>query len=169
MNLSPLTTTLLLQLIIPFTKIATQVVYNNINSYISSYFTYKAYSKDSNDDDYEKELDKLHLPQLLKWMKTFFDLETEKKTEKNDNENNENNEKNEKKDIITKEEYFKELYSIYKTIFSDHKQYARWKAYNESLYFLKSYRSYSTNQIAKKIIYDVHLFNEGVNLFCKLR
>lgn len=155
------TTLKILQLLLPFTNLATQIVYNNVNSYVTSYFTYKPRS-DSTKQDYEKELEKLQMPQLLKWMKTFFDIEKE-------DTNNRNDETQQSDKEITKKEYFKELYSVYKTITSDYKQYERWHSYNHSLYVLKSYRSYSTNELAKKIIYDVHLFNEGVNLFCKLR
>ena len=159
-----LTTTLkILQLLLPFTNLATQIVYNNVNSYVTSYFTYKPYNNDNIKHDYEKELDKLQMPQLLKWMNTFFEIESTNEK----SENNEINKENEKE--ITKKQYFKELYSLYKTILSDYKQYERWNMHNRSLYVLKSYRSYSTNELAKKIIYDVHLFNEGVNLFCKLR
>lgn len=171
------TTLKILQLLLPFTNLASQIVYSNVNSYVTSYFTYKPYVV-SNKQDYEKELDKLQMPQLLKWMNTFFKIEhvendkqlntkDSKNGENGENEENEENRENEKE--ITKKQYFKELYSVYKTIVSDYKQYERWNLHNRSLYVLKSYRSYSTNELAKKIIYDVHLFNEGVNLFCKLR
>jgi hypothetical protein len=159
--LSISTTVKILQLLLPFTNLATQIVYSNINSYLTSYLTYKPYVE-PNKHDYEKELDKLQMSQLLKWMKTFFDIENTAE-EKDVDETEENDRER------TKKEYFKELYSVYKTILSDYKQYVRWISYNRSLYILKSYRCYSTNELAKKIIYDVHLFNEGINLFCKLR
>lgn len=162
----------ILQVLLPLTNLATQIVYSNLNSYITSYLTYKPV--DSSTHNYEKELDKLQMTQLLKWMKTFFEIEKNEdlndvdgKGEK-DGKDHENCKDYENKEN-TKKEYFKELYNVYKTILSDYRQYDRWKLHNHSLYILKSYRSYATNELAKKIIYDVHLFNEGVNLFCKLR
>jgi hypothetical protein len=102
---------------------------------------------------FELELERMQVDRLIRWMGLFF-------------ENYESIEDNNESE--TKREYRKELYSVYKTIVSDYKQYQGWKKYNESIWILPYYRSKCTNELAKKIIADISLFNDGLSLFTKL-
>ena len=136
-------------LIIPFiAPFVQQVVFSNFNSYINSYLT--SYFSSKRSDNHEQELDRLQMNRLLKWMDMFF-YEKE----------------NEKEVATIKQAYHKELYSIYKTISSDYKQYEQWKIYNQSLWFIKTYRQKNTNALAQKILSDLLLFHECMNLFSK--
>ena len=54
-------------------------------------------------------------------------------------------------------------------ICSDYKEYHRWKVYNSSLWMFSSYRKKNTKQLAKKILADVKLFNEGLKLFSMMK
>lgn len=137
-----------------------QFMLSNVTSNLNAYITRGLFS-DKQSDQYEKELDRLQMSRLLKWMDMFFKDSNE--TDRND-EKNENNENNE---ITIKQAYRKELFSIYKTISSDYKQYENWKRYNHSLWVLRSYRAKHTNSLAQKILSDLALFHEGMNLFSK--
>ena len=129
-----------------------QFMLSNVTSNLNAYITRGLFS-DKQCDQYEKELDRLQMSRLLKWMDMFFNDETENK-----NENNE---------MTIKQAYRKELFSIYKTISSDYKQYENWKRYNQSLWVFRSYRAKHTNSLAQKILSDLALFHEGMNLFSK--
>ena len=130
-----------------------QFMLSNVNSNLNAYFTRGLFS-DKQNDNHEKELDRLQMTRLLKWMDMFFNDSTD-------------GEKNENSDITIKQAYRKELFSIYKTISSDYKQYENWKRYNQSLWVFRSYRAKHTNSLAQKILSDLALFHEGMNLFSK--
>ena len=133
-----------------------QFMLSNVSSNLNAYITRGLFS-DKQCDQYEKELDRLQMSRLLKWMDMFFkdSSETDRNDEKNENE------------ITIKQAYRKELFSIYKTISSDYKQYENWKRYNQSLWVFRSYRAKHTNSLAQKILSDLALFHEGMNLFSK--
>jgi hypothetical protein len=149
-----------------------QFMLSNVTSNLNAYITRGLFS-DKKSDQYEKELDRLQMSRLLKWMDMFFkdSNQTDKNDEKNEknekNENNENNGNNDNNEITIKQAYRKELFSIYKTISSDYKQYENWKRYNQSLWVFRSYRAKHTNSLAQKILSDLALFHEGMNLFSK--
>lgn len=103
-------------------------------------------------DKFESELDRANMDRLLKWMGLFF----------------ENYELIDKNESETKKEYRKELYNVYATISSDYRQYIAWKKYNQGIWILPYYRSKNTEDLAKKILMDVKLFDEGLSLFSKL-
>lgn len=145
---------LVIQWIIPIQMFISQFLYTNANSTLSYYL----FSKSDNDRNYNHELDRMQINRLLKWIHLFF----EKYPPSLNNED-------EKGDISNiKHQYTKELYQLYKTILSDYNQYVQWKTFNDSLWLLRTYRAKSTNDIAKKIISDVTLFNEGLTLFSKI-
>jgi hypothetical protein len=92
----------------------------------------------------------MHVTKLLHWMELFFQ------------ENAPENEPDIRK------AYRQELYNnIYKTIESDFKQYQQWRRYNDSLWIIKTYRQKNTNTLAQKILGDMVLFHEGLNMFSK--
>jgi hypothetical protein len=101
-------------------------------------------------ENFEIQLDSMQMTTMIRWMSLFFEnYESDDKTE-------------------TKKQYRKELYNVYVTISSDYRQYQAWKKYNQGVWILPYYRAKNTNDLAKKIVMDVHLFNEGVTLFSKL-
>lgn len=142
-----------------------QFMLSNVTSNLNAYITRGLFS-DKQTDQYEKELDRLQMSRLLKWMDMFFNDSNEIENIHN-NENNENNENTQNNEITIKQAYRKELFSIYKTISSDYKQYENWKRYNQSLWVFRSYRAKHTNSLAQKILSDLALFHEGMNLFSK--
>ena len=87
----------------------------------------------------EKELDHMHMDRLLAWMGLVFDM-----TEHN--------------------EYKQELFSLYRTICSNYRQYQQWQAYNRRLWILSVYRKKDTARLAHTILMDVRLFKEGIHL-----
>jgi len=98
--------------------------------------------------DDERELSALQMDRLLKWMGLIFD------------------------DSVVKGEttelqkaYKRELYSLYTTIVSDYRQYQQMKKYNHGLWMLSYYRSKDTKSLAKRIMDDVALFQEGLKMF----
>lgn len=103
----------------------------------------------SSADEEEKELERLQVERLLKWMELVFD------------------------ESITLSEshttYHQDLNSIYRTIRSDYTQYKRWKAYNQSIWLFSSYRMYDTKGLAKKLLSDIRLFKEGLSLWAMMR
>jgi hypothetical protein len=100
--------------------------------------------------DDERELELIQMDRLLKWMKLVFEdsikIPNESYTESH-------------------RAYKQELYSIYVTICSDYIQYQDWKKYNDSLWMGSSYRNKNTKGLAKKILGDVKLFKEGLEMF----
>ena len=99
------------------------------------------------DVDEERELDMLHMDRLLPWMRIMFDEPQETVT------------------IEARQAYKKELYSVYMTIRSDYTQYQQWKQYNSSVWVFSSYRKKNTAALAKKILADIRLFQEGLKMF----
>ena len=99
--------------------------------------------------DAEHDLDHLQMDQLIKWMKMLFD----------------DSERSSIDVTITQKAYKQELYSIYVGVVSDYKQYQQWKQYNESLWVLSSYRKKNAKGLAKKILGDMILFKEGLQMF----
>lgn len=93
--------------------------------------------------DEERELDGTQMDRILPWMKMLFD-ETTPESQK---------------------AYKKELYNIYATISTDFRQYQQWKKYNSSLWVFSSYRNKNTKGLARKILADVKLFQEGLKMF----
>lgn len=146
------------------TQVISQLVISNIlpliassaSAVASSYFTpsRETVIKTVQEIDDEHELDLLQMDRMLKWMKLVFEA-TPSTTELDDDSKSIN--------------YKQELYSIYMTICSDYKEYQRWKIYNSSLWMFSSYRKKNTRQLAKKIIADIKLFNEGLKLFSMMK
>lgn len=139
-------------------QVISQLLINNLvplittsASYLaSSYFTpsREEIRRTVTDDEYE--LDQLQMDRLLKWMKLLFEETTPSSTTETPN-------------------YKQELYSLYRTICSDHKEYERWKAYNSSLWMFSNYRKKNVKPLAKKIVADIKLFNEGLKLFSMMK
>jgi len=102
--------------------------------------------------DNERELDLLQMDRLLKWMRLVFDESTPSSEPLSPRSE-------------TQREYKKELYNIYVTIGTDYKEYQRWKKYNQSIWILSSYRSKDTKSLSKKIISDIKLFKEGLQMY----
>jgi len=100
------------------------------------------------DVDEERELDMLHMDRLLPWMRIMFD------------------EPQETPDTMeARQAYKKELYSVYMTIRSDYTQYQQWKQHNSRIWVFSSYRKKDTPALAKKILGDIRLFQEGLKMF----
>ena len=99
--------------------------------------------------DDERELELLQMDRLLKWMSLIFNEGIETTPSAPGKET----------------QYKQELFSIYRTIVSDYKEYQRWKAYNKNLWMFSSYRSRDTKYLAKKILADVRLFQQGLKMF----
>lgn len=141
--MSSITTQILYQLIM--SNVA-PVFVSTCNSVYSSYF-----GKTSQpiigriDVDEEKELERLQMDRLLKWMNMIFELQEET--------------------LESHREYKQELFNIYKTIGSDYNQYKSWKRYNGELWVMSSYRKKNTKSLAGKILCDIKLFNEGLKMY----
>jgi hypothetical protein len=106
-------------------------------------------SKPTTPVDDERELELLQMDRLLKWMALVFDGVTPVPSESKE----------------AQRAYKQELFSIYRTLCSDYQQYRRWKQYNQSIWFLSSYRTQDTKALARKILSDVRLFKEGLQLW----
>jgi len=150
---------LVIQWIIPIQMFISQFLYTNANSTLS-YYLFSKSDDNRNYNNYSHELDRMQINRLLKWLHLFFEQYPLTKDDEKDEDTKDI------KDI--KHQYIKELYQLYKTILSDYNQYVQSKTFNESLWLLRTYRAKSTNDIAKKIISDVTLFNEGLSLFSKI-
>jgi len=131
-------------------QVATHFIATNlgpiISSVITSAYSYKPVQQPTiirHEIDDERELDLLQMDRFVKWMKLIFDAETKE----------------------THREYKQELYSIYVSICSDHKQYQQWKKYNENLWSFSLYSKKNTKALAKKILGDIKLFKEGLEMF----
>jgi len=114
----------------------------------TSYFSERATPTPTlirSDLDEERELDRLQMDRMLKWMSLIFECGD------SDNE--------------TQKAYKKELYNIYVTIGSDYRQYQNWKQYNSAIWVFSSYRNKNTKGLAQKILGDVKLFHEGLKMF----
>jgi hypothetical protein len=119
------------------------------SSYMVSYSSPKIASPPIETDD-EREVDLLQMDRLLKWMKLVFDESfTPVSVSVSD----------------THRAYKQELFSIYRTICSDYQQYRNWKQYNQSIWLFSSYRKRDTKSLARKLLSDVRLFKEGLQLF----
>ena len=146
-------------------QILYQVLINNaptiISKVCSSYVSYvspeKSVVRMIQDTDDERELDLLQVDRLLKWMSLIFDRNsTEREDEDKENDNEEDQ---------LRSKYKQELFSIYRSIYSDFKEYERYKKHNVSLWVFSSYRKYDTKALAKRILSDIKLFNEGLKMF----
>lgn len=144
------------------TQVISQLIINNIVPLIttsasfiaSSYFTpsRETIHRMIQEVDEEYELDQLQMDRMLKWMKLIFETTTPSIDEDS-----------------TPLKYKQELYSIYMTICSDYKEYQRWKVYNSSLLLFSNYRKKNTKQLAKKILAESKLFNEGLKMFSMMK
>ena len=135
-------------------QVATHFIVTNIGPIISSILssTYSSYSTPTqhptvvrHETDDERELDLLQMERLIKWMRLIFDDSTPTSE--------------------THTAYKKELYNIYVTIYSDHIQYQQWKQYNDSIWIFSSIRKKNTKGLARKILADIKLFKEGLEMF----
>ena len=125
------------------------IVVNNIGPIVSSTLSFLSSKKSEQTPifyekqiDDERELDMMQMDRMIKWISLIFN-ETEVE------------------ECETRKAYKRELYNIYVTIVSDYKQYEQWKKYNhESWLFHKN-----TKALAKKILSDIKLFNEGLMMF----
>jgi hypothetical protein len=120
----------------------------------ASYLTvYPAPSKPSTpsvEPEEEREVELLQMDRLLKWMELVFDptfLPSRVVPEE------------------THRAYKQELFSIYRTLCSDYQQYRHWKQYNQSIWFFSTYRKRDTKALARKLVSDVRLFKEGLQIF----
>lgn len=113
-------------------QVATHFIATNLGPIISSVisaYSYKPVQQPTiQETDDERELDLLQMDRFVKWMKLIFDAETKE----------------------THREYKQELYSIYVSICSDHKQYQQWKKYNENLWSFSLYSKKNTKALAKR-------------------
>lgn len=100
--------------------------------------------------DDERELHLLQMDRLLKWMELVFDKSFTPVSEKGL--------------VEAQQTYKQELFSIYRTLCSDYQQYLRWKQYNQSIWLFPSYRHRDTKSLAHKILSDIRLFKEGLQL-----
>jgi hypothetical protein len=123
------------------------LIVSSCNSIYSSYFgtSNKTTVNHIMDLDDEKELDKLQMDRLLKWMSMIFDSPEDTPDSHRDIK--------------------QELYNIFCTISSDFKQYQGWKKYNNDLWVMTSYRKKNTKSLAGKILCDIKLFNEGLKMY----
>ena len=92
----------------------------------------------------ERELELLQMDRLLPWMAMVFD-------------GSESSEE-------TRRAHKQELFSLYRSLCSEYQQWKHWKAYNQSLWLLSSYRRRDTKGLARKLLSDVRLFKEGLQL-----
>ena len=116
-----------------------------VSSMYTNYFTKKPEQIPTlvrTETDNENDLDLLQMDRLLKWMSLVFTQTDTSETQK---------------------AYKRELYSLYTTIVSDYKEYAKWKKYNNETWI--SYYRKDTKSLAKRIVGDIKLFNEGLKMF----
>lgn len=131
------------------------LIASSVSSIASSYFTpaRETIMKTVQEVDDEREVDLLQMDRMLKWMRLIFDATPSTETIQ----------------TTTQSQYKQELYSIYMTICSDYKEYQRWKTYNQSLWLFSGYRKKNTRHLARKILADVRLFHEGLQLFTMMK
>jgi hypothetical protein len=137
---------------------------SSVTAACSTYFTpsRETIIKTMQEIDDEREVDLLQMEYLLKWMRLVFDTETE-------TEANAETVINTEKEKTQSTMYKKELFSIYRTICSDYKEYERWKKYNGTLWVMSSYRKKNVKPLARKILADIKLFHEGLKLFSMMK
>ena len=142
-------------------QIITHFLANNIGPIVSSTITnaYTSYHAPVSQQttarqeiDDERELELLQMDRFISWMKLVFEDTSDSGTQSGAHSE-------------THKAYKQELYSIYVTICSDYKQYQQWKRYNESLWILSSLRRKNTKGLSRKILADVKLFKEGLEMF----
>lgn len=135
---------------------AGSLIASSVSSIASSYFTSarETIIKTVQEVDDERELDLLQMDRMLKWMRLIFDT-----TPSSDVHHT----------STTQIEYKQELYNIYMTICSDYKEYQRWKTYNQSLWLFSGYRKKNIKQLARKILSDIRLFHEGLQMFSMMK
>ena len=103
----------------------------------------------------ERELELLQMERLLKWMGLIFEDTAVPTVEKPEFPS---------MDDIRRKAYKKDLYNIYVTIASDFSQYQAYQKYNASLWVLPVYRNKNTRDLARKILSDVKLYQEGLRM-----
>ncbi len=125
------------------------IMTNQVQRMLTYYPAPKSPSIPTEPDD-EREVDLLQMDRLLKWMELVFDDSfTPVQGSFSD----------------THRAYKQELFSIYRTICSDYQQYRNWKQYNQSIWLFSSYRKRDTKALARKLLSDVRLFKEGLQLY----
>jgi hypothetical protein len=134
---------LLLQQLAPF-------VVTGVYSIAGSYFRARPSSPTVIAIGPEQEVQRLQMDRLLKWMEMMFD-ETVDSTSVTP--------------VAEPSPYRQELYSLFKGIRSDYHEYVRWKRYNDDLWIMTSYRKKNLKPLAEKILADVALFREGLQMF----
>ncbi len=137
---------------------------SSVTAACSTYFTpsRETIIKTIQETDDERELDLLQMDRLLTWMRLVFDS-----SEKENNQ--ESNQESNQPHTQQTSAYKQELFSIYRTICSDHKEYERWKKHNGSLWVMTSYRKKNLKPLARKILADIKLFHEGLELFSMIK
>jgi len=131
------------------------ILSSSINILCNSYLTSNKQPMNTmirSEIDDERELDLLQMDRLLKWMRLVFDESTPSSEPLSPRSE-------------TQREYKKELFNIYVTIHTDYKEYQKWKKYNQSIWVLSSYRSKDTKTLSKKILSDIKLFKEGLQMY----
>ena len=103
--------------------------------------------------DDERELDLLQMDRLLKWMELVFDDSFTPVSPSCPGTDE------------SRRTYKQELFNIYRTLCSDYQQYCRWKAHNQSIWLFSSYRRQNTKGAARKLLSDIRLFKEGLQLY----
>ena len=162
------------------------LVVNNIAPIMASSLTgmYASYFSGRNlptptllhsDMDEERELDRLQMDRMLKWMGLIFEdsfvtieppsYQCSPGTKCTHSIPCPSSIMPSAEQEETHKAYKKELYGIYMTIGSDYKQYQHWKQYNSNIWVFSSYRNKNTKELAKKILADIRLFHEGLKMF----
>ena len=122
------------------------------------YYSSPKYTPSVTEPDDERELDLLQMDRLLKWMELVFDDSfTPVSPSSSCPETDE-----------SRRAYKQELFSIYRTLCSDYQQYCRWKKHNQSIWLFSSYRRQDTKGAARKLLSDIRLFKEGLQLFAMM-
>lgn len=112
--------------------------------------------------DDERELDLLQMDRLLKWMELVFD---DSFTPVSSASPSPSPSPSCPGTDESRRAYKQELFSIYRTLCSDYQQYCRWKAHNQSIWLFSSYRRQDTKGAARKLLSDIRLFKEGLQLY----
>jgi hypothetical protein len=92
---------------------------------------------------------------MLKWMDLFFS--TSSSTKHVDDVDD------------TPDPYMQELYNLYCTIRSDYAGYREIVKYNNSLWILPSLRSRNVTSLCAKILTDIKMFGQALQLFAFMR